>query len=290
MSVVLTVMNMKGGVGKTTVAMHVAGAAARYHLNGKGPRRVLGIDYDPQFNMSQSLLDSKTYFALEGGKKTVLSVLQDDVSNLNAYKLTVPGNFDPPKVSDLAYKIFNNKATGGSMDLVPSTLDLMYVALGQATTSVQPIEERFRKFIVEAKGIYDLIVIDCHPAGSLFTKTALMNSDHVVIPVMPKSYSVRGVGLMMKFIEAKKIGTAGPAAHVLINNAPRFGTTPQETSIRSDASYGGLCLTNTLKGMKAFSDPEGGKGFVWSSSAPYSAEARDNIRLVAGELLGRIGA
>ena len=49
MGVVITVMNMKGGVGKTTVAMHLAGAAARYVFNNKH-RNVLAIDYDPQFN------------------------------------------------------------------------------------------------------------------------------------------------------------------------------------------------------------------------------------------------
>jgi chromosome partitioning protein len=44
--VVLTVMNMKGGVGKTTVAIHIAGIACRFALNNKA-RRILAIDYDP---------------------------------------------------------------------------------------------------------------------------------------------------------------------------------------------------------------------------------------------------
>jgi chromosome partitioning protein len=46
MGVVITVMNMKGGVGKTTVAMHLAGISARYRINDKA-RKVLAIDYDP---------------------------------------------------------------------------------------------------------------------------------------------------------------------------------------------------------------------------------------------------
>ena len=57
MGKVLTIMNMKGGVGKTTVAMHLAGFIARYNL-GKS-RRVLAIDYDPQFNLSQALIPAK---------------------------------------------------------------------------------------------------------------------------------------------------------------------------------------------------------------------------------------
>jgi chromosome partitioning protein len=174
MSVVITVMNMKGGVGKTTVAMHVAGAAARYELNGKF-RNVLAIDYDPQFNMSQAFLPAKTYFGLEKQKKTTLSILIDDPSNLDPYKLQVPGNHQPPKVAELVTPIYSYK--NACLHLIPSTLDLMYVALGQATTQTKPIEERFQKFIDECRSHYDLVIIDCHPAGSLFTKTSLRNSD-----------------------------------------------------------------------------------------------------------------
>ena len=61
MSKVVTVMNMKGGVGKTTVAMHIAGAMARYRHQGlETVKRVLMIDYDPQFNLSQDHIASKT--------------------------------------------------------------------------------------------------------------------------------------------------------------------------------------------------------------------------------------
>lgn len=50
MGTVVTVMNMKGGVGKTTVTMHLGGAFAYYMVAGRS-RRVLLIDYDPQFNL-----------------------------------------------------------------------------------------------------------------------------------------------------------------------------------------------------------------------------------------------
>jgi chromosome partitioning protein len=212
MGVVITVMNMKGGVGKTTVAMHLAGVAARYKLNDK-PRKVLAIDYDPQFNLSQAFLPAKSYFALEKQRKTTLSILLDDEEHLNPYHLQVPGNHTPPKVSDVATRIYSY--TNAHLDLVPSTLDLMYVALGQATTHTKPIEERFQKFITECRSLYDVVFIDCHPAGSLFTKTSLRNSDHVLIPVMPQRYAQRGIGLMMNFIAAKKVGETSPQPHIL---------------------------------------------------------------------------
>jgi len=74
MGTVITVMNMKGGVGKTTVAAHLAGFFARYKIHDK-TRRVLLIDYDAQFNLSQMFLPATTYFELEKQRKTSLAIL-----------------------------------------------------------------------------------------------------------------------------------------------------------------------------------------------------------------------
>jgi chromosome partitioning protein len=286
MGVVITVMNMKGGVGKTTIAMHLAGVMGRFKIDK--PRKVLAIDYDPQFNMSQAFLPAKTYFALESQRKTTLSILLDDETNLDPYQLQVPGNHTPPKVADLTTAIYTYSNAG--LDLIPSTLDLMYVALGQATVQTKPIEERFQKFIAECKSIYDVVIIDCHPAGSLFTKTSLRNSDHVLIPVVPQRYAQRGIGLMMKFIAAKSVGETSPTPHILFNATPRTGVTSQETEIRAVSEYTPFCMTNTLKKFKAFTEPEGGAGFVWVSGRPYSTEAFANLLRVARELITRTGA
>jgi chromosome partitioning protein len=290
MSVVLTVMNMKGGVGKTTIAMHLAGMAAMYSLGKTKPRNVLAIDYDPQFNMSQAFLSAKSYFKLEGERKTTLSILVDDDTDLDPYHLQVPGNHNPPKVGDICTSIYSRTRSGGKLDIVPSTLDLMYVALGQANARAQPIEERFRKFIQECRSKYDLIIIDCHPAGSLFTKTSLRNSDHVLIPVVPQPYSVRGIGLMMNFIAAAKTGPNGPAPHILFNATSRVDVSLEEAQIRSNKSFSAHCMINTLKRYTAFSEPEGGRGFVWFSKKPYSTQAFRNMLQVSQELMSRIGA
>jgi chromosome partitioning protein len=280
---------MKGGVGKTTVATHFAGMSARYKLGRSSPSKVLAIDYDPQFNMSQAFLPATSYFQLERRRKTTISILLDDDSDLNPYQLQVPGNHTPPKVEDVATRVFASSSHQGRLDLVPSTLDLMYVALGQANARVQPIEERFQGFIEECRSIYDLVIIDCHPAGSLFTKTSLRNSDHVLIPVIPEGYAVRGIGLMMNFIAAKKAGTRGPQPHILFNATPRTGVKALESQIRADPHFTKYCMRNTLKWYKAFTEPEGGKGFVWTSRKPYSTEAFSNLLRVSSELVGRIG-
>lgn len=281
-------MNMKGGVGKTTVTLNLAGILSRYKVGGAEALNVLMIDYDPQFNLSQAYLESKKYFQLEAARKTTIAVLMDDSKALNPYTIQVPGNHTPPAVSTLVTGVYKAGAAG-KLDLVPSTLDLMYVALGQATTNTVPIEERFEKFIAEARSLYDLILIDCHPAGSLFTKTSLTNSDYVLIPVMPQKYSLRGIGLMMDFIAAKKVGAVGPLPVILFNATARTGVSPEETSIRSDPKFGKYCLPSTLKRYKAFADPEAGAHFVWQSKKPHSTTAFTNLMGVARDFRARVG-
>lgn len=285
---VVTVMNMKGGVGKTTVSMQLGSMAASAIFPKQVPKKVLLIDYDPQFNLSQALLPSKRYFELEAEKKTILSVLVEDDLALDPYHLQVPGNEIPPKLAEIKTQILAFK-NGSRLDLIPSTLDLMYVALGQANTSTKPMEVRFEKFIKECKKEYDLIIIDCHPAGSVFTKTSLRNSDHVLIPVAIQRYALRGIGLMMTFIESKNQGIKGPTPHILFNLTGRTGITKQETEIRENKRYELHCLKNTLKKYGAFNELDGGKGFLWQNKKSYSTEAWRNAAMVTSELLYRMG-
>lgn len=292
MAVVVTVMNMKGGVGKTTVTVNLAGILSNYVCSDKPNSKhlkVLAIDYDPQFNLSQAFLPTKSYFALEKAMKTTIAVLLDNGTALNPYQLQVTGNHTPPSVKALVTNVYKSKTGPGKLDVLPSTLDLMYVALGQATSNMVPLEERFAKFIVEARTQYDLILIDCHPAGSLFTKTSLTNSDFVLIPVAPQKYAVRGIGLMLEFIRVKKSGVTAPSPIILFNSTARTSVSQEEYAIRADPKYSALCLADTLKWYKAFGEPEEGGGFVWQSSKPYSTTAFLNLLAVGKAFKNKIG-
>lgn len=240
--------------------------------------------------MSQALIPAKKYFELEKARKTTIAILLDDDSALDPYHIQVPGNHEPPELATLVIPVFPKTRDAGGLDLIPSTLDLMYVALGQSQVKTKPIEERFEKFIEACRPQYDLILLDCHPAGSLFTKTSLRNSDDVLIPVVAESsFATRGIGLMMNFIKAKKAGGKSPTPHILLNMTPRYGSTTKEANIRSNPELAGFCMNSSLKRYKVFSEPEGGSGFVWSSGKPYSTEALQNLHVVASELLTRMG-
>jgi chromosome partitioning protein len=266
--------------------MNLGGVLGRMRLGGQ-PRKVLLVDYDPQFNLSQCFIPPETYYSLEEKGKHVLAVLQDDDTVLDPYHIQVSGNLSPPKVCDVSYQFY--AGAQGTIDIVPSTLDLMYVALGQSDLKAKPLEERFQKFILECRSKYDLVFIDCHPAGSVFTKTSLQNSDHVLIPVVPERFAVRGIGLMLQFINAKKHGSQGPTPHILFNMTPRVGVRHEERRIRLDPKFRQYCMTETLKRYKAFADPFAGSGFVWTSGRSWSTQAYLNLCAVAWEFLARIG-
>jgi chromosome partitioning protein len=159
----------------------------------------------------------------------------------------------------------------------------MYIALGQTTTRTDPMEERFRKFIEECKSLYDVIIVDCHPAGSILTKTALQNSDHVIIPVTPSLFAARGVSLMIQFLAAS---SATP--HVLFNMEGKSPSASQ-LAIRNDAHFTKLCLATSLQRFKAFADPIGGDNFVWYSGKPHSTNALTSLLGVVREIVTRTG-
>jgi chromosome partitioning protein len=286
MAVVITVMNMKGGVGKSTVAAHLGGALSLIEKRDGSPRNILLIDYDPQFNLSQVFLPAQTYFRLEKAGKTVLSILQEDLGQLNPFKIQVPTNSTPPKLATLVHRCLAWRG-GGTLDLIPSSLDLMYVAVGSASGNVKTIEARYAAFISEARQKYDAILIDCHPAGSILTKTSLANSDDVLIPVVTHQYAARGIGLMKSFITASR-PSSPPDMHVLFNMTARRGVSDVEAAIRADAHYGRYCLAATLKWYKGFADAHEGKAFVWSSKKAYSTEAWRNLYSVGAEVAQRM--
>ena len=257
-----------------------------YDVGGK-VRKVLLVDYDPQFNLSQAFLPPRTYFQLEANRRTTLAILQDDETDIDPYHLQVPGNLDPPKVATLTHTVYKH-ADGSKLDIIPSTLDLMYIALGQNATRTGPFEERFRKLIDACRRKYDVVIIDCHPAGSIMTKTSLSNSDHIIIPVLPEPYAVRGVGLMLEFIGANRRGAKEAQPMILFNRVPRSGRPSEELEIRRDPQFQGMCLQNTLKQYAAFAEPMGGKGFVWESKKPWSTRAFQNALNVTTEIEARI--
>jgi chromosome partitioning protein len=192
--VIVSVINYKGGVGKTTLT---ANLAAELAFRGY---KVLMIDLDPQASLTFSFIkpeDWKSNYA-------------DDRTIKNWFKPKSRG----PKIS-FEELIFNVKPTlQGRLDLVASHLDLINVDLELATqlggANLQQSKQRFLKVhthLLEGiksleDGRYDYIFIDCPPNFNIVTKNAIVASDQILIPAKPDYLSTMGIDYLRRSLDS----------------------------------------------------------------------------------------
>jgi chromosome partitioning protein len=182
-AVVVALMNMKGGVGKSTLAANFGWyGAARKDL------RVLLIDLDPQFNLSQYVL----------GVDEFEKILQDKRPTIEAlFRQPVAGK-PSPDLSELIH-VVSEWDDGSCLHLVPASLELawsMRFALERAHV--------LRDGVEDIKHLYDVVIIDCAPTESILTWAAYFASDYIVVPVIPEFLSTIGLPLLMQSLEQFK--------------------------------------------------------------------------------------
>jgi chromosome partitioning protein len=142
---IISFMNMKGGVGKTTLAVNVAYGLAYHHK-----KTVLIVDGDPQFNATQYLLGSDAYLKhLQDDKKGTLRDIF--VPRRPGPVKTVVGASKPINKAKMALaactcSIFNGGANHGKLDLIPSTLQLMDIE-----TSRRGTEQKLKTYLHEKR-------------------------------------------------------------------------------------------------------------------------------------------
>lgn len=190
MTRVVSILNMKGGVGKTTISLNLAYALARQHN-----QQVLLIDFDPQANASGGLLTYEQYEKHRESKKVISDIFTD------LEKLVGPVTKKSGKLLTLADMLVTARRfdDGGSIDLVPSELELSHTL---ERTGGSSFEERLKILLRNKKSRYDTVLIDCGPTYSVLTNNALKASDGVLVPVKPDPFSARGIPLLLSKIEA----------------------------------------------------------------------------------------
>lgn len=208
---VLSIVNQKGGVGKTAVAANVAA------LVGAAGGRVLAIDADPQAALTRQLLDLGTQRHLVLGLGAALKQEQS--------------------IADITVR-----STSAQVDLVPSSRSLANEEIG--LVSVTRREERLARALVGVDG-YDLILIDCPPNLGLLTVNALAASDEVLIPVSAEDEgAVRGVGeVLLTLAEVYGDQEQPPVSAVLTKwDRRREAADAVERGLRG---FGGVTLIDT---------------------------------------------
>nr|WP_245599638.1 ParA family protein [Nakamurella lactea] len=172
-----SVLSLKGGVGKTTVALGLASAAAQ-----RGVRTVL-VDLDPQANLTATLVpDHDASAAPTGGLTTIAEVLAD------------------PR-RKVVRKALRPSAWSGRLQVL--------VGSEHAETHNHPDPgskrlSRLATAIEKLPGGTELVIIDCPPSLGQLTRSALVASDRAVLVTEPSLYAVTGVQRALEAVQAER--------------------------------------------------------------------------------------
>ena len=190
---VLSFINLKGGVGKTTTAVAVAEILAQDER-----KRVLLIDLDPQTNATVTLISEDKWAELDKSGRTIAQLFEDRLNPQN------PPKFDIETAITRRVSTINDGIA--RLDLIPSSIQLidlqdripMIALSGNFTvnpleilkTALQPVIDR-----------YDYIIIDCPPSLGTVTKNGLRISTGYVIPTIPDIVSTWGIYQIVDNVE-----------------------------------------------------------------------------------------
>lgn len=276
---VIATLNMKGGVGKTTISAHVMRILFNHHK-----KKVLLVDLDPQFNLTQCLRTRKEYDTLKGSNKTVLAAMEPP-SNVGLFDIAT--THQPPPLPDaVSVRLWYFKDGSAHLDLLPGNFELVKYSLISDATKLAAVQQRFLQFIANARQSYDLVVIDCNPSSSFITLCALHACSHILVPVRPDRYSMLGLELLADFLDRIPSIHPKPEIAVLLNGIPRTDYDPlTENELRAHPVFGPKVLTKKLKKSKLLEAHTGYTGFATDKPVAYRALLATEIAEIAAELV-----
>jgi chromosome partitioning protein len=197
----LAVANRKGGVGKSTIAVMLAHAAAVL-----GGQRVLLMDLDSQCNASLILMGGQGWNEARKSRKSIADYLFDmfDESALPPRDYLLHGVGD---VLDLDGKRPTISILPGSL-LLEDVQGELYVKEARQSKDPSLVANRVRgkleRLLRQFESIYDLVILDCAPGLSFAALAALKTADHVLVPFRPDYVSQLAVDQVALLIEGRR--------------------------------------------------------------------------------------
>lgn len=278
---IISVINMKGGVGKTTLSIGIAD-----YLSEIG-HSVLLIDADPQFNSTQAMLDTyknKGYEDIESERNYYNEVVLPNGKTI--YKLFRPQtdmmhSYSSPKSDEIILNLKDN------LDILCGDLNLVLVNKVSDHTFVK----RIRNFIDDndLADKYEYIIIDCPPTLTIYTDSALMASDYYLIPNRIDRYSIVGIDSLQKAVnnlireERIKLKCIGLVYTMVSNNSSQIKQQDIRTSFESKKAVNDIDIFSASTSI--VNHIQCGK----SGTLPTKyKQSREDIEAISLELLDKI--
>ncbi len=171
MAKIISLVNQKGGVGKTTTSINLAAAL------GKEGKKTLLVDLDPQGNASTGLGYNSGEF-------------KNDIYDIMTGACNIKDGIIKTKFKNLS--------------LIPSTINLAGVDVEFVKNMLENSEfrqnEQLRNALAEVADDYDYIIVDCQPSLGITTMNALVASNSVIIPVQCEFFALEGITQLLNSI------------------------------------------------------------------------------------------
>lgn len=190
MAQIVTIINFKGGVGKTTLSVETSAALAKHH-----GRRTLLVDLDPQASATFYVMDQEKWMTWKEVRGSTYNIFEQRDSHFPIRNAIVPNVI--PGVD--------------GFDLLPSNPDLVDVDLRLSDFMGHNILQRC---LEEVRNEYDYIICDCPPNFNPVTKNSLWASDAYVVPTVPDFLSTYGIALLRRSVN-KLFPRTSPDAPIL---------------------------------------------------------------------------
>ncbi|OBU07746.1 ParA family protein [Morganella psychrotolerans] len=270
---VVSFINMKGGVGKTTLCVGIAEFLANYK-----EKKILLIDVDPQLNATQSIMGKyervEEYITdLLPQNKTIRKVFET--------KKSISTENKPLKKDDVITSITEN------LDIILGDISIIF------DTDQAPIRiQRIKKFISDnnLRDVYDYILIDSPPTISIFTDASLIASDYYLTPIKIDYYSILGASNLIDVIDYLKETFNPDIKHLgFIYTNTHKRQTQKTKKIQQDFEQSPRFVDNyffTSKLSYLRDLMVGGRGNIPSS---YT-KSRQDIERICDEFINRIDA